>query len=261
MNTHNRSRYDMLIRVRNFSATHGQLFPENSTAHTAFSALATEVAQIEALAVAEHVASQSARATRKLDARKQLVDILVRAANTARVLSRTIPGLAAYSDVPAAAGDGQLLTSARAFTSAVTPHVAQFAAHGITIERLSELIDAFETAMNERGVRRNELAQTRDRLDTSLKRALEAVETLDVTITNTLANDPVTLAAWKRERRLQLRRRHAATAVRPTVRSRPADAPMAPPASIAPSVSAESVGPETPVVTDDATTTPVKDAA
>jgi hypothetical protein len=56
--------------------------------------------------------------------------------------------------------------------------------------------------VHERGTRRDELAQTRGRLDESLKRALQAVKTLDVTVTNTLANDPVALAAWKRDRRV-----------------------------------------------------------
>ena len=251
MNTLNRSRIDMLIRVRNFGATHRQLFPENSTAHAAFSIVATEVAQIEALAVAERVASQFVRATRRPDAHKQLLDSLTRAAGTARVLSRTIPGLAAPVEVLPRLGDRRLLTISRAFTTAVTPHVAQFAAHGIDIEGLKGLIEALETAANDYGTRRDELGQARARLDASLKRALQAVATLDVIVTNTLANDPVTLSSWKRERRLRLRRARAGAVEKPAVKPA-AEAPAAPSEPAAPAVSGESSVPETADVAEDA---------
>ena len=234
MELRNRSRHDMLIRVRNFGATHRQLFPENSTAHAAFSIVATEVAQIEALAVAEHVASRAARAARKADARKQLVDFLVRAVHTARVLSRSIPELAQHAEAPVSVGDRPLLTFARGFATATAAHAAQFAAHGFAIEGLVLLIEAFEQAVSDRGTRRDELVQTRDRLDASLKRALQAVETLDVTVTNTLANDPVMLAAWKRDRHLRVRRLRAETSAR--------------------TAPAESVAPVTPGVVEDTET-------
>ena len=167
----------MLIRVRNFGAADRQLFPDNSTAHAAFSVVATEVAQIETPAVAEQVASKSARAARKADARKQLQGSLVRAVNTAWVLARTVPELAAHAELLASMADRHLLTIARAFVTAATPHVAQFAAHGIAIEGLGVLIEAFETALNQRSTRHDELSQTRGRLDESLARALQAVET------------------------------------------------------------------------------------
>ena len=203
MNFPNRSRYDMLIRVRNFGAAHVQRFPETSSVHAAFSIVATEVAQIEALAVAEHVSSRSARAARKGEARRRLQESLARAANTAWVLSRTIPELSNHTETPGAIADRQLVTFGRGFVTAATPYVAQFAAHGIAIERLSEQIETFEAAVVERGTRRDELAQTRHRINASLTRALEAVDTLDVTVANTLATDPMTLALWKRERRLE----------------------------------------------------------
>lgn len=203
MNFPNRSRYDMLIRVRNFGAAHRQRFPETSSAHAAFSIVATEVAQMDALAVAEHVSSRSARAARKGEARKQLMESLARAANTAWVLSRTIPELSNHTETPGAIADRQLVTFGRGFVTAATPHVAQFAAHGITIESLGAQIEAYEAAVAERGTRRDELAQTRNRINASLTRALEAVDTLDVTVANTLATDPIMLALWKRERRLE----------------------------------------------------------
>ena len=195
------------------------------------------------------MSSRSARAARKGDARQQLVDSLVRAAKTAWVLSRTIPELADHAEAPVRMGDRQLLTFGRGFLAAATPHVAQFAAHDIAIEGLRERIEAFEAAVADAVTRREELAQTRSRIKASLTRALEAVDTLDVTVANTFASDAVTLDAWKRERRLEKPRPRARAVVRPAVKSAPA-APPAPPEAVAPAAPGETAVPETPVVTD-----------
>jgi hypothetical protein len=241
----------MLIRVRDFGATHAQRFAETSSAHAAFAIVATEVAQLETLAVAEHVSSRSARVARKADARQQLVDALARAAQTAWVLSRTVPELAEHADGPVRMGDRQLLTFGRGFLAAATPHAAQFAAHGIVIEGLGSQIEAFEAAVAETATRRDELRQTRSRIKASLTRALEAVDTLDVTVANTFASDAVTLAAWKRERRLEKPRPRARVVklAKPAVTSAPAGSP-APPEALAPATAAETGAPEAPAVTD-----------
>ena len=216
-----------------------------------FAIVATEVAQIEALAVAEHVSSRSARVARKGDARQQLVDALARAAQTAWVLSRTIPELTEHADAPVRMGDRQLLTFGRGFLAAATPYAAQFAAHDIAIEGLGKQIEAFEAMVAESATRREELAQTRNRLNASLKRALEAVDTLDVTVANTFASDAAMLAAWKRERRLEKPRPRprAVKPAKPAVTSAPAASPI-PTEAVAPAAAEETVAPEAPVVTD-----------
>src|SRR3954463_13796904 len=82
-----RRRYDMLIRLRTFGATHGQLFLTTSTAPEAFAAIGEAITQLTALDVAERAASEAARAERKDTARRALVDTLTRAGFTARVLA------------------------------------------------------------------------------------------------------------------------------------------------------------------------------
>jgi hypothetical protein len=202
-----RRRYDMLTRIRNFGVAHRQLFPEKSTAHAAFIVVNSEVERLEALDVAERLASHSARAARKAAARKVLFDCLTRAKNTARVLAKTVPQLSAHLEMPGGVDDRLLLTIARQFAAGVAPHADHFSAHGIALELLTELIEAFETALNERGTQRDEQVQARARLEASLGRALEAVEILDVAVPNHLATDQGILAAWKRDRRLYRSRR------------------------------------------------------
>lgn len=261
MQAQHRSWYDMFVRARNFITAHVQRFAETSSAHAACSIVAREVAQIEALAVAEHVSSRSARMARKQDARQQLVGALARAANTAWVLSRTIPELAEHTESPAKMRmpDRQLLTFGRGFVAAATPHAVQFAAHDITVEGLTQQIEAFEGVVAESVARRNELRQTRSLLNASLKRALEAVDTLDVTVANTFASDAAMLAAWKQARRLE-KPRPRPRGVRLPATSVPAASPALPPVSpdaVAPAAAQETAVPELPVATN---VTPIKAA-
>ena len=235
---------------------HIQRFAETSSAHAACSIVAREVAQIEALAVAEHVSSRSARMARKQDARQQLVGALARAANTAWVLSRTIPELAEHTESPAKMRtDRQLLTFGRGFVAAVTPHAAQFAAHDITVEGLTQQIEAFEGVVAQSVVRREELRQTRSLLNASLKRALEAVDTLDVTVANTFASDAAMLAEWKQVRRLE-KPRPRPRGVRLPATSAPVASPALP-EDVAPAAAQETAVPELPVATN---VTPIKAA-
>jgi len=206
-------RYEMLVRVRNFGAAHRQLFPDTSSASAAFAVIAAELPQLEALDVAERVASHSSRAARKGEARKRLLEWLTRAKNTARALTRTVPQLAGQVDLPDPMDDRLLLTVARQFEAAIAPHADAFAAHGIAIAALGGLIEPYEIALNDRGVQRGEKAQARARIIPSMARALEALDTLDLTVPNHLAGDAVTMAAWKRERRVgKPRRRNVAAA-------------------------------------------------
>ena len=212
MNTRSKRRYDMLVRVRNFGITHAERFPDTTTAHDAFAIVAAEVAQLEALDVAERLASHSARAARKAAARSELVDCLARAKNTARILAKAYAELGPHLEpLPEPVGDRLLLTLAQQLDSAAAPLVEQFAAHGIALEELTKRIRAFETALNEHGVRRDEHVQARARVEASLARALEAVATLDVTVANHLAGDPGALAAWKWERQVDRSRRWSRT--------------------------------------------------
>ena len=206
MNTNDRRRYDMLNRIDNFSAMHAQRFPTTSPVHGAFAVIAAEVEQLEALDVAARSASQSARAARKAAAGKALADALTRAGHTARVLGKANAQFEVRLELPAVTDDLQLLTIAREFAAKAAPHVEPFAIHGVAIDELPPLIDAFDGALNERGMRRNEQVHVRGRIKASLERAMDAVDTLDVTVANHLRGDSATLAVWKAARRISYRK-------------------------------------------------------
>ena len=206
-------RYEMLTRVRDFGVKHSQLFPTNSSAQAAFAIVTAEVGRLDALNLTERGASRAARAARILERRTRLVNALVRAKNTARVLVKTTPELTTQVELPDGANDQRLLSVTRQFMEAIGPHAEQFAAHGITTDELRQRVEDLETTLNEHELRRKEQKHAREQIDGSMTRALEALETLDVAVANHLASDPEQLAAWKRTRVLpRTKRREAADA-------------------------------------------------
>ena len=202
MTFRDRQRFNMLTRLRAFGATHGQLFPENSTAHAAIATIAAEVSRLEALDVSERSASQSARAARKESAHRALTDTLIRAGSTARVVAKTNGKLDAHVELPLPNDPVGLLTLARQFVAAAMPYADAFAGHGIPIPQIEAHIAAFEQAQHERGMFRDERVKVRAEMTAAFARAMDAVAALEVNVLNTLGNDPVALAVWKQDRRL-----------------------------------------------------------
>jgi hypothetical protein len=192
----------MLIRLRQFGATHGQRFPETSRAHAAFVVIAAEIARLEALDVAERSASRGRRAARKDAARKVLADSLTRAGFTARVVAKTHPALEASIDLPLPASDLRMLTVGRQFVAAAAPCADEFAAHGIPIPEVEACVAAFDQARHERGMRHDDHVRARAEIAASFSRAMDAVAVLDVNVANCLASETVVQAVWKYDRRL-----------------------------------------------------------
>jgi hypothetical protein len=205
MRDNDRRRYEMLARVRDFGATYGQLFPESSLAPQAFASITTGIAQIEAHHLAERTATVSARATRKVAARKALRERLIKVAATARVIAETSPGLQAQFALPETGTDPLLLTVARQFAQHAAPCAAQFVAHGMPAAFMADLeasIAAFESAIRDRGMSRDEKVAARGSIKSVLASALAAVRKLDVIVANHAALDPVVREVWKGDRRI-----------------------------------------------------------
>ena len=112
MTTFDKRRYQMLTQVRDFGVAHGDLFPPDSTARSAFAIVTAEVERLDALKLTARAAMRAARAARRVEARTLLVDALVRAKNTARVLAKTIPQLATQVELPEGANARRIVDAA-----------------------------------------------------------------------------------------------------------------------------------------------------
>ena len=210
---------DMVVRIDSFGAAYGPQFPENSAARTAFATVAAAARQFEACRITSTVAVHSARTAGKAAARKALLQCLTRGKNTARVLAKEIPQLAACTALPAATKDGLILAVARRLLADITPHRERFAACGFTVEHLSERIETFVRASRELSAHHTEQTAARRGIADALMRAMDAVETLDVVVPNHLAADTIALARWKRDRQVYFNRWSAKRAPRTSSRS------------------------------------------
>jgi hypothetical protein len=229
MNNKDRRRYEMLARVRDFGASNGHLFPESSLAQQAFGEVTSGVKEIETHDLAEASASVSARATRKLEARRALVERLMLVAKTAQVVSGSGPDFKAHFQVPDTTNDHLLLTTARKFATHAAPVAEQFIAHGMASTFVADLgarIEQFEGALRDRGVSRDQQMAARDGIKKGLATALAAARKLDVIVSNHLASDSAVRGVWKRNRRIEYANRSRKVAAKS--RSEAPEAPTAP---------------------------------
>jgi hypothetical protein len=241
MNDFDRRQYEMLVRVRDFGATHGHLFPASSPAQQAFGEVGAGLREIEAQDVAETSASFSARATRKLEARRALVERLMLLARTAQVLPGVDSDVRATFQVPDSTNAQLLLTAARRFAKHATAYAEQFIAHGIPatfLADLAALVEQLEAALRDRGVGRDQQMASRARIKKALANGVAATRKLDVIVSNHLASDSAVRGVWKRNRRIEYANRSRKVAAK----SR-SDAPEAPTAPAVPVVSPVGVPP------------------
>jgi hypothetical protein len=206
MTDNNRRRYEMLVRVRDFGAAYAHLFPKSTLAEQAFAAVIAGVGGIDAHDLTEASASVSARATRKAEARRALVERLLSIRKTAGVFAGANEQLRAYFALPEAKHDDALLRAARHFLKQGAPVAAQFIEHGMPptfLVDLGTLIEKFEEALRDRGMSRADQVAARSRIKTSLANALDAVRKLDVIVANHLAPDSEVREVWKRTRRVE----------------------------------------------------------
>ena len=215
--------YEMLIRVRNFGTTHGQLFPESSLAGQAFADLAIAIDELQAQDVAQKTAIVAARATRIESARAALAEWVVKVAATARVIADTNSDLEGRFQI-ADASDQQLLTTAHEFVKNAAPLAAAFVSHGMPPTFPADLqaaIETFERARLDRGVGRNDKTAAGVGLRAAMAAARAALRKLDVIVANYTGLDAAVREVWERERRVSPPRAHGKTAAPAAVEEQP----------------------------------------
>jgi hypothetical protein len=205
MNTQDVHRYRMLVRVREFSAAHRDLFPAASPAGQLFAALSKAVDQLSAYITAQDAGRGASRegAMSKAGAREALNEALDAIARTARALDT--PGLGGKFRLPSARNDYELATAARRFQQEAAPLKAQFVSHGLPKSFLTDLqaaLDAFERAAQDRLAAIETSAAAAAGIGTAMDLALAALTRLDAIVANTLRGEPTLMAAWTTARRV-----------------------------------------------------------
>jgi hypothetical protein len=203
MNAHERRQYEMLLRLRDFSNTHKDLFAASPLAQEAFGNVNAAIDELTATDLLKLSASVAARADRKVIARRALSELLAKVSQLARVLRARGQAMAPFL-LPAARSDQDLLTTARQFARDAEPFDAEFSGHGVGPNVIAAAAAALEMAVRDRGMKRADHTAARTRIRDLLAAAFLDVRRLDLIVDNELAtdNNPIR-AVWKQARRIE----------------------------------------------------------
>jgi hypothetical protein len=198
-----RVRYEALLRVRDFGAAHQDRFPSSSGGTEAFATVAGAVAQIEQHAAAKLVAVREGRRDR-IARRKLIKNRMAIIARTSRGV--TLPSGAALTlRMPTRRSDVAIVTSARAFLQEAEAHRDQLVRLGLPSTCLSELraeAEAFDEALKDGRAGRSAVAAAQAGITAAFNDGLAAARLLDIVVPNTIGDDAVALAAWRRDRKV-----------------------------------------------------------
>ena len=204
MRTIDTRKYEMLVRVRHFGDAHSDRFPASSLAREQFAIVGAAAQELSTHAVSKLRAKREG-VSPKVMAHDALLDRVETIGRTARAIARRTPGLEDKFEVPDPPSDQALLTAARAFAHDAEAFKAQFLAHSLPdtfIADLNELIDKFEQTIRDREAGKDGHTAAGARIKGALTSGMGAVAALDVIVANQLHDDPVTMAVWRRDRKV-----------------------------------------------------------
>ena len=218
--------YAMLIRVSEFGDIHRDRFAHSGVARDQFAVVANAVTQLSQHAVAKMSTARQGKTT-KVAARRALAEEIGAVHRTARAVALTTPGLDDAFHLPHPQTDQALLTAGRMFARDAEAFAGPFVTHGLPptfIVDLRAKVEQFERAIRDRRVEQSGHAAARGGIQATLAAGLTAVRVLDALVANELRHDPVTLAAWQRERRIVRTRGGRTVSAPPAATPPPADA-------------------------------------
>jgi hypothetical protein len=198
-----RTRYEMLLRVRDFGTRNQNRFPESSDGAEAFATVARAVADIDAQATNKVVVLHEARRS-KAERRKTMLQRMRTIARTSRGIHTPL-GTPLRLTMPTRTSDVAVVRGARTFLQEAEPYQDQMVRLGLPATYFAELrdaADAFEAALTERRAGRSGIAGAQAGIKAALTQGTDAARTLDIIVANTFGADPIVMAAWERDRRL-----------------------------------------------------------
>jgi len=208
MNTSQTRRYEMLVRVRDFARAHADLFPKTTVAGKSFADVDAAVNELSRHAVSKMASDGAARdgAASRRAARTALVERVQAISRTARIAAATNAELGERLVLPRGRSDQALLTAGRLFFTDSTPFEATLTSHGLPKTFRADLnaaVERFDESLHKRNARRDTHAAAKASIDAALQAGFAAVQKLDVLVANLLHDDPVTMAVWERDRRVE----------------------------------------------------------
>lgn len=213
-----RRRFEMLVRVRDFGASHTAAFPNNSRGAELLAALDKTVSELDAHAAAQTSGKSSAQTgtQSKAAARAALLEDLEAIRRTARAIALDNPSFANNFRLPRGRlNDQQLLATARSFATDAAPLKADFIHNELPADFLEDLnadIESFEQATNAQNRSTDAHVAATEAIDAAIERGLNTVRQLDAVVRNKFRDDAATLAAWTSASHVERAPKHKKTA-------------------------------------------------
>jgi hypothetical protein len=201
MNDSENRKHQTFTRVHGFGVAHASDFAANSLAVQLFATLATIVSKLDADAATQVSSRGAARegTTTRGQAREELRADLIAINRTARALAADVPGINDKFRLPPVGNDQLLLTAARAAAADAQALSAQFIAHEMPADFLTDLNDdiaRLEATMGNQSSGVGNAIAARAAIETTIDEGVTVVGKLDAIMKNKYANDPATLAEW-----------------------------------------------------------------
>ena len=193
---------EMLVRVRDFGATHGHRFPQASLANASFQSITDMVQELNDHAVVQ-LALRREGAVARTAARAALLDMLDAISRTARVIQHEDPSFPNTFLMPDRESAQAVLTAAKLFDRDIEPVAARFIAHAMTETFVADLrrsIATYDAEIRDFGNSRGQSAAARESIEELLASGLALARKLDVIVANRLGHDATVLAEWRRIR-------------------------------------------------------------
>jgi len=204
-------RLQMLEHVRDFGATHRDVFPQASFAGRMFAVVADAVEALKHHAAKELAGRNDVRAgtESKEKTRMTLRRRLSAVSRFARVVAVDMPGFDAAFRVRFDCSDERLLARARSLLKAARPLAQTFVDHDMPLNLLAKLqedVDAFDTAIASREHSHGRRTTARTGIDAEIRKGLLAAKRLDAIVPHKI-EDRGALAIWNAGRRVGYPRR------------------------------------------------------
>jgi hypothetical protein len=209
MNRKDKSNYEMLTRVVNFTTTNVGLFPEESAAGEIIRGLESGVKALSEAAVARNLAEAAIREARavRTAARDDVKNLIGRAELVARAL---------HPDKVRAPRNGsvrELITIGRSFTVDVESMKPGFVRHGFPIDRVATSVDALETAAVQYAAANSSKSGAIRGWDAAMRGTLDTLISLDALVATALEDKPEAMASYESARTIKRTRGRKPAAV------------------------------------------------
>ena len=199
MNDYDRVRYEMLVRVRQYSIDNAA--DMNPTATTKFANIGILVDDIETDSAEQQSGfSEAAQQTAvKGTARENLRDRMADTRDTAQGMEPDFDGIYNKFRFERGMNDASLLARDRAFIIEAVPYKSDFANYGLSPDiagELTILADAFEATFSTSATARAEHVEATASVADKISKAMIETRSVSPIVLNIYANDPGKRAAW-----------------------------------------------------------------